>query len=145
MKIDWFFFFSLKIHFVIPFQSWSTCLWIKARSLGQGWTRPAGRAPGRRRPGAVPKGLVQPWHKPRYRKHITFCCIRRTVIRLAHHIMANRDITEDLFLELGCRISARVFLACRRKKRLKKLWTVGVRGTKNKNATWRWSEPTCLR
>ncbi len=29
------------------------CLWIKARGLGQGWTRPAGRAPGRPRPRAA--------------------------------------------------------------------------------------------
>ncbi len=49
-------------------------LWIKARGLGQGCTRPAGRPPGR------PIHIVL--HHPN----------RRTVIRLAHHIMANRDI-----------------------------------------------------
>ncbi len=31
----------------------SVCLWIKAGGLGQGWTRPAGRAPGRPSPSAA--------------------------------------------------------------------------------------------
>ncbi len=41
--------FSTVLHFFCT----PPCLWIKARGLGQGCTRPAGRAPGRPSPGAA--------------------------------------------------------------------------------------------
>ncbi len=37
------------------------CLWIKARGLGQGWTRPAGRAPGRPTPRAAGPRAGSTW------------------------------------------------------------------------------------
>ena len=68
-----------------------TCFSIKAQGLGQGWTRPAGRAPGRpslRAAGLEIHHLVLPHPN------------RQTIIRLTHHIMANRDIIDNLTLQI---------------------------------------------
>ncbi len=81
--------FFLQIIFVL----WLTVigLWIKARGLGQGCTRPAGRAPGRPSPRAAGPRAGSKWDKGNTSR-VLHHPNRRTVIRLTHHIMANRDI-----------------------------------------------------
>ncbi len=75
-------------------------LWNKARGLGQGWTRPAGRAPGWPSPRAAGPRAGSTWSSAQEEIHhfVLHYPNRRTVIRLTHHIMANRDIIEYLWL-----------------------------------------------
>ncbi len=54
------------------------CLWIKALGLGQGWTRPSG------------------WVDLEIHRFVLHHPKRQTVIRLAHHTMANRDKINSL-------------------------------------------------
>ena len=71
-------------------------LWIKARGLGQGWTRPAARAPGRPSPRAAGPRAGSTYYFLNEIQEMHHFVLhhpeRRTVIRLMHHIMANRDI-----------------------------------------------------
>ncbi len=75
-----------------------SCLWIKARGLGQGWTRPVGRAPGRPSPRAADPRAGSTWSawESCVRLLIFFSPSSPNLHRLIEFcfIMANRDIIQ---------------------------------------------------